>query len=137
MPTATTEDFDHLQVEISGPTTHVWARQVTFQCEHAWSPPVNIYQLTDRIEICVDLAGVSVDSVTVSAAPGRLHITGRRSTPDPRGDADEPMRIVSMEIDHGRFARTITLPDHIDLTQATKEYDDGLLWIRLPIRGRH
>ncbi len=98
-----------------------------------WSPSVNLYQLADRIEVCIDMAGVDAKEIDVQLEPGRLTITGHRATPEPPREADEPMRIVAMEIDHGQFCRVIALPEQVEIRQAESEYKAGLLWVRIPL----
>ncbi len=100
----------------------------------SWSPPINLYHLDRRLEVCVDLAGVNKSDIDVRVEPGRLIIRGHRRAPDPR-DQHEGMRIVTMEIDHGPFARLVSLPPNIDLPRVTTEYKEGLLWITLPLRS--
>ena len=105
-----------------------------YQARDTWTPSINIYRLPDRLEICVDLSGVERKSIDLRVEPGQLTLRGIRSTPEPQRDAGEPMRIVNMEIDHGPFCRAVALPDNIDVGQVESRYDNGLLWVRLPLR---
>jgi HSP20 family protein len=107
-----------------------------FSPTEAWSPAVNVYRLGHLLEICVDLAGVHRQQVQVQVEPGRLLIRGIRHAPDPPERGDEPMRIVSMEIDYGPFCRAIAIPDDVQIRQVESEYRDGMLWVRLPIEAR-
>lgn len=104
-----------------------------FSPSEAWRPAVNVYQLPDRLEICVDLAGADRQKIAVQVEPGQLLIEGERPAPDPPRSADEAMRIVGMEIDFGRFRRSISLPSNVRLDRVESSYDAGLLWIRLPL----
>ena len=99
-----------------------------------WAPPVNVYQLRDRLELCVDLAGVDRANLDVRVEPGRLVIRGLRRTPEPAHGENQPMRILTMEIDYGPFQREITLPSEVQLDRVSSSYEDGLLWIALPLR---
>lgn len=121
----------------------------------AWAPALNAYRLADRIEVCVDLAGVERDSIDVHVSAGRMTIRGHRQSPQPavppahtrshipgrphiRGRKPATraaeLRILTMEIDHGPFCRTLAIPANVDLHRVESEYRDGLLWIRLPLR---
>ena len=118
-----------------------WSFQATPQkfgfCPvESWAPSVNLYQLEDRIEVCVDLSGVDPKKIDVQIEPGRLIVSGERNTPEPPREAGESIRIVAMEIDHGQFCRVIALPEHVEIRKADSEYKSGLLWVRLPLRGR-
>lgn len=100
----------------------------------AWSPAVNIYQLPDRLEVCVDLAGVDRRELEVRVEAGRLLIQGIRKAPEPHHRRQQPMRIVGMEIDYGPFRRVVALPETVDLDRVHSTYTDGLLWITLPLK---
>ena len=101
-----------------------------------WSPAVNLYQLPGRIEVCVDLAGLAPGEIQVALEPGRLTISGDRPTPEPPRQADEPMKLIAMEIDHGQFRRVIALPESVDIRRVETRFEIGLLWIRLPVKAR-
>lgn len=100
-----------------------------------WCPSVNMYRLERRIEVCVDLSGMQRDAIDVRVEPGRLTIRGIRTAPEPP-QGEQVMRIVAMEIDHGPFCRVMALPPDVDLTRVESNYDNGMLWIRLPLRGQ-
>ncbi|XAM00294.1 Hsp20/alpha crystallin family protein [Phycisphaeraceae bacterium D3-23] len=100
--------------------------------EQGWSPALNCYESAGRLLVCVDLAGVHRDTIAVSVQPGRLTIRGHRATPQP--EQGPPERIHCMEIDAGPFERTLALPIEVDLDRVTSRYDDGLLWIELPLQ---
>ena len=107
-----------------------------FSGRDAWSPAINVYQRADRLEVCVDLAGVDRQKVEVHVEPGRLTIQGVRPAPDPPDHEGQPMRIVSMEIDHGSFKRVLSIPGSVDLSRVESQYREGLLWVVLPRQRR-
>lgn len=98
----------------------------------AWTPQINCYQTPKALQVCVNLAGVPKEQIAVTVEPGRLVITGVRLVPEPADRETHCIRV--MEIDHGRFERTVPLPEHIDLERVTSRYVDGLLWVELPLR---
>jgi len=104
-----------------------------FSPNDSWSPAVNVYRLKDRIEVCMDLSGVDKREVDVRVQPGQLTIKGIRHAPDPLQEGDESLRILSMEIDHGPFCRTVPLPETVNLDQVTSRYQEGMLWVTLPM----
>jgi len=100
----------------------------------SWAPPINVYRLDWRVEVCVCLAGVDKKTIDVAVKPGLLTVRGTREAPETAHGEGESMRILSMEIDHGPFCREVRLPEQVDLARVESEYRDGLLWIHLPLR---
>lgn len=104
----------------------------------SWSPAVNLYHLRERVDVCVDLAGVKPQSITVEIEMNRLVIRGVRAAPQPPARSGDVMRIVTMEIDHGPFCRTVSLPESLSSGRRVPvrvEYSQGLLWVRIPMTG--
>ena len=127
--------FDDIQVRISHSVRDVWTEQFNqFHPGVAWTPLVNMYQLQDRIDVCIDLAGIQPQTLKIEVTAGRLVVSGTRLAPDPRPSTNESMRLVFMEIDHGKFARTISLPERVDFNAMHTEYAQGLFWIRLSLQ---
>ena len=70
---------------------------------------------------------------------GRIWIRGYREAPEPLQQHElplsatrKPVRVVTMEIDHGRFEREVEIPPDYDIGRITTEWENGLLWIFLP-----
>ncbi len=128
------DETDAPGAEIAHVVTRFWRWQYgEFSPGGSWSPQINVYRLPDRMELCMELAGVDRPSIHVHVEPCRLAIRGRRSCPEPDHRPDEPIRIVCMEIDHGTFRREINLPPNVDLERVESVYSNGLLWIHLPL----
>jgi len=128
-------DFDQIVGEMSLTMGKLWQWQFGgFAVGDSWSPSVNVYRLPKRMEVCVDLAGIDKRSIEVRVEPGRLIVRGFRASPEPPDLEGQTMRILCMEIDHGPFARSIPLPEQIDLAHVESTYEQGWLWIRLPFR---
>jgi HSP20 family protein len=131
----TPDDVVHLAGQLSQMAGQLWRWHFgEFPGGDSWSPAVNLYHLPRRVEVCVDVAGVDRRHLDVRVEPGRLIIRGVRQPPEPPHEPEQPMRIISMEIDHGPFCRVVALPDRVDLAAVESEYVNGLLWIRLPLR---
>lgn len=97
-----------------------------------WQPAVNVYAYADRLEVCVDLAGVAKQDVHVEMEPRRLVIRGRRPSPERGCDRPPCGRILMMEIPDGEFERVLDLPWDVDVGQTQARQDNGWLWISLP-----
>ena len=118
----------------SGEITHL--QMLRAGMTPCWTPPVNVYRCARELIVCVDLAGVKNDNISVQAEPRRLRIRGHRPPPEPRPHPNESLQVLAMEIDYGRFERELILPDEIDPDRTVAEQRDGWLWIRLPLKSQ-
>ncbi len=114
---------------------HVLGQQYhRFSPSDAWTPAVNFTEGRDSYGVVVDLAGVQVDTIDLRIEAGVMVVSGRREVPEsPAGPG--PGRVHLMEIDHGRFSRTIDLPEDVDVDAAANQsasYNNGFLYIQLP-----
>ena len=100
-----------------------------------WTPAVNAYKCPKGFAICVDLAGIAKDEISIQVHARTLRLEGRREIPEPKEKEEEPVQIVAMEIDAGRFAREILLPSEVQADAIRAEYKEGFLWIYLPFRS--
>ena len=100
-----------------------------------WSPAVNAYRCPQGFAICMDLAGVTKDAINLEVRARTLRIEGKREIPEPKGKDEEPVQIIAMEIDAGRFAREIILPAEVQSDAVRAESKDGFLWVYLPFRS--
>jgi HSP20 family molecular chaperone IbpA len=129
-------NLDQLEPQVRAMVAEIIRVQVVrFRAAPCWTPSLNVYRRRDRLIVCVDLAGVSEKDISVKAEPRRLRVTGYRPPPEPRPELQEAAQVFTMEIDHGRFERELTLPDEIDPGRASAEKSDGWLWIQLPFRN--
>jgi HSP20 family protein len=83
----------------------------------------------------VDLAGIPKDQIHIEVHARTLRLEGRREIPEPKDKGEEPVQIVAMEIDSGRFSREIILPSEVQADAIRAEYKEGFLWIYLPFRS--
>ncbi len=90
--------------------------------------PVDMYQTSDSIVIRAFVAGVRPEEMNVSISRDVVEIDGSREERDQVADNDYTYR----ELFWGSFARTIPLPEEIDVDGATAGAKDGLLTLVLP-----
>lgn len=96
-----------------------------------WRPNVNVYELCDRLVICVELAGVEPGNIDLQVQGEILHVRGHRpkpAVPDLQGE----IMVHQMEIDSGRYHREVAIGNAFDSDQSTATYRHGYLWITLP-----
>lgn len=93
-----------------------------------WMPPVEILQRGEQLVICVDLPGISRESVDVEIQRDRVIVEGeRKEAPQP---ADTP-GFRRSERSYGPFHRTVPLPEGVDPDSAQAAMRDGVLEITL------
>lgn len=119
----------------SGPGGRWQWRGGDFSPNDSWSPTVNVYQMSRRIEVCIDISGMDVSKIDLQIQNGTLSIRGVRQAPDPRRTTEEMCRIVSMEIEHGPFCKEVPIPEPVEHYRIMTRYADGYLWVTLPIRS--
>ncbi|MDA3920547.1 MAG: Hsp20/alpha crystallin family protein [Salinisphaera sp.] len=92
-----------------------------------WEPPVDVFETADAIYVIVALPGVSDGSLTDLEIRGDiLFVAGERAVPTPLDDA----LLHRLEIPHGHFERSVTLP-WPRLVIAKRELVDGCLFLTL------
>ncbi|HLK94301.1 MAG TPA: Hsp20/alpha crystallin family protein [Nocardioidaceae bacterium] len=96
----------------------------------AWVPPTDIVAQGQDLLIRVELAGVDPEDVHLSYSSGILTVSGNRRS---GLDDDDPSRFYVRERFYGEFRRSITLPESIQPSQITAEFDNGL--VQIVVRG--
>ena len=124
------EDSLSDQIKHMGEAMHraTHGRFFRFSPPDAWQPATNLYETEDRYVVCVDLAGVNREEIDVEVQQNVLVIQGQRESPRPQSKS----KVHLMEIDHGNFRRTITIPSSVEMENIKARYVDGYLWVELP-----
>jgi HSP20 family protein len=92
------------------------------------SPPVDVYESDDAVEIAVDLPGVDATAVRVIFKGGAVLIVGEKVARRSRGESSFHL----VERGFGRFARAVRLTQPCDGSRATATLANGELRITLP-----
>lgn len=90
--------------------------------------PVDVHQTASEIIIRAFVAGVRPDELNISIGRDMVEIEGSRME---RSQVSGP-DYFTRELFWGSFARVISLPQEIDVDEATASAKDGLLTIVLP-----
>ena len=90
--------------------------------------PVDVFQTADEIVIHAFVAGVRPDELNVSISRDIVVVEGTRAERQQMSDSD----YLTRELFWGAFARSVLLPQEIDVESATAASKDGLLTITLP-----
>ena len=90
-------------------------------------PPVNLFSDEDGYLVRLEVPGLGPENFTIDAHGNTLRISGKREDEVP-AEASVHRR----ERWSGEFARSIQLPDELDLAKAEASYKHGILSIRVP-----
>lgn len=133
-------DIDRLFHQFDQAFARMFEKQTfrTFRARDTWAPHLNAYRLPTALEIHVDLAGVEKQAVQLAIEPGCMRLSGYRAAPAPArsegAGVGVGVQVLAMEIEHGPFERTITLPAEADLAGVEVAQREGILVIRIPLR---
>lgn len=128
---AVEDSFDSLGRQICNMMDEINRRNYyRFSKTIVWEPPVNIYEDAARYYICAELAGLTKEQIEVEVVATKLTIRGERPVPPPI-QAGESGCILRMEINSGRFERTIELPAEADTNNIDARLEQGFLWITI------
>jgi len=94
----------------------------------SWTPPLDIHEGSDAIELTLELPGLARDQVEVEFEDGVLSISGERAYARP-ADAEAYRRV---ERSYGRFSRSIKLPQAVVPGGIVAAMADGLLTVTVP-----
>jgi HSP20 family protein len=87
----------------------------------AWVPTADIFARGDDLVIRCELAGVEQEDVEVSLSGGVLTIDGQR-----RGEPED-VSYYARERYYGHFRRSMNLPEGIDGSRISADFENGLL----------
>ncbi len=90
--------------------------------------PLDVYQDSDNIYITAFIPGVSLSNINIELSREMISIEGERV----RHDMEEVEEVFSQELEWGEFARTVSLPEEIDIDTSTATESAGVLHITLP-----
>lgn len=95
---------------------------------HGWAPAVDLCETEAAFVLTAELPGLTRDQIDISLLEGRLTIRGRR---DARVACEHYHQL---ERGHGDFARTFSLPPHVDSGAITADLAQGVLTVTVPKR---
>jgi HSP20 family protein len=105
--------FDHFADEEESPTV-------------SWSPPVNVIDFEDRIEVSAELPGMAQSDIKIELLNNVLLISGQRD----RAENSE-VKVYLEEQAFGNFHRSFQLSPQVDSDSINAKFKDGVLTIIL------
>jgi HSP20 family protein len=92
-----------------------------------WVPPADLWELSDRYVLSMELPGLRRDDVHVDFRDGVLVLHGERPTHECCPD-----RYQQLERGHGRFSRSFAFANAIAVDAIRADLADGVLTVVLP-----
>ncbi len=93
-----------------------------------WEPAADVYETEDAIYVYVDTAGIDPEQLSVTAERKGVTISGIRRIPEQA----RIRTIHQLEIEHGKFRRSLSFNVPVDVSAVTSVCRNGLLEIRMP-----
>jgi HSP20 family protein len=93
-----------------------------------WSPAMDLMEEADHYVLKADMPGMAEDDVSIEVNDNVLTISGERR-------AEQEARQGGwhrVERSFGRFSRSVSLPQGVDLDQIAASFDRGVLEVRIP-----
>jgi HSP20 family protein len=84
----------------------------------------------DQFHVKAELPGIDPKEIDLSVDDNQLTIKGERKTSEEKKEEGYVLR----EIAHGRFERTVRLPEGADIEKINARYDKGVLHITVPVK---
>jgi HSP20 family protein len=89
---------------------------------------MDLVETEDHLVLRADLPGISEDDVNIEVKDNVVTITGeRKSESEDKGEGYH-----RVERAFGSFARTLTLPDGVDVDNIEASFDKGVLTVSVP-----
>jgi HSP20 family protein len=95
-----------------------------------WAPPVSVAETGDELIFTAELPGMSENDVAIEIENDVLTISGEKT--EERTEGEEERNYHLWERSYGSFRRSFTLPRAVNSAEATAEFENGVLEVRLP-----
>lgn len=102
--------------------------EATHPVEEVGELPVDVYESPNEIVIQTLIAGVIPENLSINITRDMVQINGKRE--DNKSISEDQYHI--RELYWGKFERTITLPDEVEIDTSEAIERHGMLTIRLP-----
>jgi HSP20 family protein len=93
-----------------------------------FTPRVDVLEKQSQFEVHLALPGLKKEEINISVEKNTMTISGERKLKNE--DKDDKFHMV--ENFYGKFSRSFTLPENIDITKIEGTFEDGMLRVLLP-----
>ena len=99
-----------------------------YQQDRSFNPPMDIYETEDDLVVVMEVAGMEAVDFRVTFEKDLLSISGVRT----ESSSPRKARLHQMEIDYGKFQRTLRIPFPLKTEAFKATYRQGFLMITVP-----
>jgi len=124
------KDFDQFQEQVHRLMGDLFkdVKPLGYQPDRSFSPPMDIYETEDNLVVVMEIGGMKAENIQVTFEKETLSISGNRAEPS----SPPKTRLHQMEIDYGRFQRTLRIPFPLKTDDFKATYRQGLLVVTVP-----
>ena len=124
------KDYDPFQNQVYRLMNDLFkdAKPFAYQPDRSFSPLMDIYETEDHLVVVMEIAGMKAEDIQVTFEKDILSISGSRKEPP----SPPKTRLHQMEIDYGRFQRTLRIPFPLKSDDFKATYRQGFLVITVP-----
>ena len=119
--------FDKIFDQLMSKQFPAFQEEVGISFNQGAYPKVNVYEYDDKIGIIAEIPGLDKKNVSVDVEDDILTISG-----DKHGIKDDGAKCITRELKQSSFKRSFNLGDHLDGTNVSANFKDGMLSISIP-----
>lgn len=124
------KDFDCFQEQIHRLMGDLFkdVKPLGYQQDRSFNPPMDIYETEDQLVVVMEVAGMNAEDFHVTFEKDLLSISGVRT----ESSSPRKTRLHQMEIDYGKFQRTLRIPFPLKTEEFKATYRQGFLLVTVP-----
>jgi HSP20 family protein len=107
-----------------------WSRRWPEEGDRLIAPAIDVTEENDAYTVSTELPGMKKDDIKIQFENGLLTISGEKHVSVDKKESNYHR----MERRYGSFYRAVSLPSGVDVSNATADYQNGVLEVRLPKR---
>ena len=96
-----------------------------------WDVPVDLYETEEAYVALLDVPGLAAGDLHVAVSGSKLTVGGERQEPEEDEEA-EGEACVYAERPMGKFSRTLSVPDGVDVDRISAKLASGVLTLTMP-----
>lgn len=103
---------------------------ITFNKINTFSPPMDIYENSQGVNIDIEIPGLDKDDIKISVVHKKLFIKGEKKFKK----EFQKQKYYLLERPYGTFNRVFELPDNAEIESIKAKIRDGILSISIPYK---